>query len=34
MLHLLGWRFAEIGDKALPCDAQFNVLGIHLDLSS
>ena len=34
LLHLLGGRFAEIGDKALPFDTHFNVLGIHLDLSS
>ena len=34
LLHLLGWRFAESGEKALPFSAHFNVLGMHLDLSS
>ena len=33
LLHLLGWRFAEIGEKALPFGVHFNVLGMRLDLS-
>ena len=34
LLHLLGWKFAEVGDKALPFSSSFDVLGMHICLDA
>ena len=33
LFDLLGWRFAQEGDKAMPFDTVFGALGIQIDLS-
>ena len=33
LFDLLGWRFAQEGDKAMPFDSIFGALGIQVDLS-
>ena len=32
LFNLLGWQFAQDGDKALPFGSSFGALGIHIDL--
>ena len=34
MLKLLGWHFAELGDKAPPFSGSVNALGVSIDMSS